>query len=194
MKIQTVSLIAESTIRWPCSRAFCKNWLVEFKLTNFMQVRSDSTCLWSLPLISYFLLGSIMQNVGENVFCTHTGPTWNYRRYSWGLSWPMTSWVKGYILLLYIWSVFSKNPRIFNKVSFIFFQIKFCLFLIHFLLASSICNWPTALYKFGDGNGTSLQYSCLENPMDGGAWQATVHGVAKSQTWFSDFTFTFFSV
>ena len=34
----------------------------------------------------------------------------------------------------------------------------------------------------GEGNGNSLQYSCLENPMDGGAWQATVHGVAKSQT------------
>ena len=36
-----------------------------------------------------------------------------------------------------------------------------------------------------------LQYSCLENPMDGGAWQAAVHGVAKSQTRLSDFTFTF---
>ena len=35
-----------------------------------------------------------------------------------------------------------------------------------------------------------LQYSCLENPMDGGAWWATVHGVAKSQTRLSDFTFT----
>ena len=35
---------------------------------------------------------------------------------------------------------------------------------------------------FGEGNGTPLQYSCLENPMDGGAWQAAVHGVAKSQT------------
>ena len=34
----------------------------------------------------------------------------------------------------------------------------------------------------GEGNGTPLQYSCLENPMDGGAWQDTVHGVAKSQT------------
>ena len=33
-----------------------------------------------------------------------------------------------------------------------------------------------------EGNGTPLQYSCLENPMDGGAWRATVHGVAKTQT------------
>ena len=40
----------------------------------------------------------------------------------------------------------------------------------------------------GERNGNPLQYSCLENPMDGGAWWATVHGVAKSQTWRSDFT------
>ena len=40
----------------------------------------------------------------------------------------------------------------------------------------------------GEGNGNPLQYSCLENPMDGGAWQATVHEVAKSRTRLSDFT------
>ena len=38
----------------------------------------------------------------------------------------------------------------------------------------------------GEGNGSPLQYSCLENPMDRQAWQATVHGVAKSQTQLSD--------
>ena len=43
----------------------------------------------------------------------------------------------------------------------------------------------------GEGNGTPLQYSCLENPMDRGAWYAAVHGVAKSRTQLSDFTFTF---
>ena len=43
----------------------------------------------------------------------------------------------------------------------------------------------------GEGNGTPLQYSCLENPMDGGAWWATVHAVTKSQTRLSDLTFTF---
>ena len=46
----------------------------------------------------------------------------------------------------------------------------------------------------GEGNGNPLQYSCLENPMDGGAWEATVLGVAKSQTGLSNFTFTFNSV
>ena len=43
----------------------------------------------------------------------------------------------------------------------------------------------------GEGNGTPLQYSCLENPMDGGAWWAAVHGVAGSRTQLSDFIFTF---
>ena len=43
----------------------------------------------------------------------------------------------------------------------------------------------------GERNGNPLQYSCLENPMDGGAWWAAVHGVTKSQTQLSDFTFTF---
>ena len=42
-----------------------------------------------------------------------------------------------------------------------------------------------------EGNGSPLQYPCLENPMDGGAWYAAVHGVAKSRTWLSNITFTF---
>ena len=45
--------------------------------------------------------------------------------------------------------------------------------------------------KLREGNGTPLQYSCLENPMDRGAWWVAVHGVAKSRTRLSDFTFTF---
>ena len=48
------------------------------------------------------------------------------------------------------------------------------------------------LYKnFGEGNGKPLQYSCLENPMDGGCWLAAVHGVPTSRIRLSDFTFTF---
>ena len=46
----------------------------------------------------------------------------------------------------------------------------------------------------GEGNGNPLQYSFLENPMDGGAWWATVHGVAKSRTRLSDFTLLHFSI
>ena len=48
--------------------------------------------------------------------------------------------------------------------------------------------WEDSL---GEGNGNPLQYSCLENPMDGGAWWAKVHGITKSQTRLSNFTFTF---
>ena len=47
---------------------------------------------------------------------------------------------------------------------------------------------PGSRRSSGEGNGNPLQYSCLENPMDGGAWQATAHGVAESQTRLSDFT------
>ena len=49
---------------------------------------------------------------------------------------------------------------------------------------------PGSGRPLGEGNGNPLQYSYLENPMDGGAWWATVHRVAKSRTWLSDFTFT----
>ena len=56
-------------------------------------------------------------------------------------------------------------------------------------------SWPGefhGLYSLcGEGNGTLLQYSCLENPMDRGAWWAAVHGVTKSWTRLSDFTCTF---
>ena len=59
-------------------------------------------------------------------------------------------------------------------------------------------NWHLFVYliykqsfHFGEGNGTPLQCSCLENPMDGGAWKAAVRGVTKSRTRLSDFTFTF---
>ena len=58
------------------------------------------------------------------------------------------------------------------------------VFKIHF-------NCPFVVFPDGEGNGTPLQYWCLENPMDGEAWWAAVHGVAKSRTRLSDFTFTF---
>ena len=51
---------------------------------------------------------------------------------------------------------------------------------------------PGSARSPGEGNGNPLQYSCLENPMDGGAWQATVHEVTKSQTQLSNFTFLSF--
>ena len=71
-------------------------------------------------------------------------------------------------------SLESRNQHIVNQLY---------LNKIHFLkMVARIC---------GEGDGTPLQYSCLENPMDRGAWWAAVHGVTKSWTRLSDFTFTF---
>ena len=56
---------------------------------------------------------------------------------------------------------------------------------------TSSSDLPGAPWSFGEGNGTPLQYFCLEDPMDGGAWWAAVHGVAQSRTRLSYFTFTF---
>ena len=52
-------------------------------------------------------------------------------------------------------------------------------------------HWTGSLQCSGGGTGTPLQHSCLENPMDGGAWKAAVHGVTEGRTRLSDFTFTF---
>ena len=54
-----------------------------------------------------------------------------------------------------------------------------------------MCEKNVLDYFIREGNGTPLQYSCLENPMDWEAWWAAVHGVTRSQTRLSDFTFTF---
>ena len=62
------------------------------------------------------------------------------------------------------------------------FQVAFNMIFLSFSLSGPVN---------GEGNGTPLQYSCLENPMDGGAWYAAVHGVAEGQTRLSDFTLTF---
>ena len=70
----------------------------------------------------------------------------------------------GKIIALTLWTLFGKVMSLSLSLSFYF---------LHF---------------FGEGNYNPLQYSCLKNPMDGGAWQATVHGVSKSQTRLSDFT------
>ena len=70
-------------------------------------------------------------------------------------------------------------------------QICLCTWIMS--RATILCPLPlvTAARINGEGNGTPLQYSCLENPMNRGAWWAAVHGVSKSRTQLSDFTFTF---
>ena len=62
---------------------------------------------------------------------------------------------------------------------------------MHFVTQRLVKKLESIKLTLGEGNGTPLQYSCLENSMDRGAWWAAVHGVAKSQKRLSDFTFTF---
>ena len=63
--------------------------------------------------------------------------------------------------------------------------------LSHFAIVCTRIKHRSAQRSTGEGDGTPLQYSCLENPTDGGAWKAVVHGVAEGRTRLSDFTFTF---
>ena len=79
------------------------------------------------------------------------------------------------ILLIALWGNFEKKKKktTTRKTMFVLKNLR----------------WT--MVKLGEGNGTPLQYSCLENPMDGGAWKAAVHGVAEGRTRLSDFTFTF---
>ena len=60
--------------------------------------------------------------------------------------------------------------------------------LQHWLSVDFLMIFPGLGRSPGERDGSPLQYSCLENPMDRGAWKAAVHGVTKSQTWLSDFT------
>ena len=62
---------------------------------------------------------------------------------------------------------------------------------VHWFLPLMLCRLFFFFSSSNEGNGTPLQYSCLENPKDGGAWKAAVHGVTEGRTRLSDFTFPF---
>ena len=88
-----------------------------------------------------------------------------------------------HILKYYISSVRNMHPT--SYISYCDFnddtgQILYITYIIHI-----------HTHDIREGNGTPLQYSCLENPMYRGAWQAADHGVSKSRTRLSNFTFTF---
>ena len=88
-----------------------------------------------------------------------------------------------------------------NKQRLIICSFLLTIFFKHFvtlilqnrvsMLWHSAVNYSLLVHIGGEGNDTPLQCSCLENPMDGGAWWAAAHGVARSWTQLSDFTFTF---
>ena len=66
-----------------------------------------------------------------------------------------------------------------------------CTFFVPFITYMLDRIYHLIVWDWGEGNGIPLQYSCLENPMDGGAWWAAIHRVAISRTRLSNFTFTF---
>jgi len=102
----------------------------------------------------------------------------------------------------------DKSPHSFKESVSKVLQKNSCFELIYVTIWASLVtqmvkNLPAVLRATGDqgsvpglgrspgeGNGNPLEYSCLENPIDRGAWQATVHGVAMSQTRLTDFHFT----
>ena len=99
-------------------------------------------------------------------------------------AWDSVMWLHhklfGQISLLFI----VNNARV-NILHLYFYIVNFKMWT----LDSFTLNKKLFLkFHHGEGNGNPLQYSCPENPMDGGAWWATVHGVAKSRTRLSDFT------
>ena len=121
------------------------------------------------------------------------------------LEWGAIAFSKGFGFLTYLLAIQSSKQ---NTVT----AIQKCVAEEHYSTQShsvSFLNWgiyalKPSVYNAGhlgsipglgrspgEGNGNPLQDYCLENPMDGGAWQATVHGVPKSRTRLSDFTFTF---
>ena len=104
----------------------------------------------------------------------------------------------GIIKLLFSYRIFGYTYKLFRgKAFFVYVQVQIrCPFPGGSEVKASAWNAgdpgsiPGLGRSPGEGNGNPLQYSCLENPMEGGAWWATVHGVEKSRKRLSDFTFT----
>ena len=129
------------------------------------------------------------------------------RRSSWARDWNCISWIS-FIgrQILYLWTTWEALPYVVlfsHQLHELYTIIKFYwwgkwnlkgLWLVQGQTHNkeSSCNAgdlsliPGLGRIPGGGNGNPLQYSCLENPMDRGAWRATVHGVPKSQMWLSD--------
>ena len=99
------------------------------------------------------------------------------------------------VFLLFYWSIVDLQCCINFWCTAEWFSCSYIyiFFLVFFsiVVCQRVLNIVPCAIQPGEGNGTPLQYSCLENPMDGEAWWAAVHGVARSRTRLSDFPFTF---
>ena len=91
---------------------------------------------------------------------------------------PENILMEGFVFKIFIWSISATDLKLFPSYKGSGSHTRHCFRCI-------------PLVKSGEVNGNPLQYSCLENPMDRGAWKAAVHGVTKSWTRLSDFTFIF---
>ena len=160
-------------------------------------------CLTLSDLMNYRLSGSSVHGISQERILE-----WVSIPFSRGSSWPrdrtQVSWIGRWIL--YCWA--TRKPYNLTYLSLNILE-SFCtsmsFFMLFSLLGSLLHPLQSPTYHSGlramsyqhfinltgVGNGTPLQYSCLENPMDGGAWWAAVHGVATSWTQLRDFTFTF---
>ena len=129
--------------------------------------------------------------------------SWNFVDYR--IRWHYLVFRRNFILLVFL--IFSFLLE--NGMRSVFFFCPTCFYLLIYLLLGfcgasdgkeSTCNAgdlsliPRSWIFPGEGNGNPLHYSCLRNSMDRGAWWTLVHGVAKSRTQLSDFTFTFNAV
>ena len=101
-------------------------------------------------------------------------------------------------LSLFFWSSHNAYIRLcllfFNLLSLCFSDLIIIIVLASnslSLLYAQICLWIPLVTFSREGSGTPLQYSCLENSMNGRAWWAAIHGVTRSQARLSDFAFTF---
>ena len=108
-----------------------------------------------------------------------------------GVTWKVSSFLEGFCLQGLWWTpelrfcqflvlLFQGARTILGRVGT--WQASFLSVFFSFTLIEQMCVWPQLCVKGGEDNGNPLQYCCLENPMNGGAWWAAVHGVAKSWT------------
>ena len=116
------------------------------------------------------------------ILCPRDSPGRNAGVCFYALSWG-SSWSRDWTLVSWVSCI---GKRVLNQVTWITFSSQS---IPSGLYLSVSYLWVTRLWAHREGNGTPLQYPCLENPMDGGAWWAVVHGVAKSRTQVSNFTF-----
>ena len=140
-----------------------------------------SSCPQSLPASGSFPICQLFTSGGQSVQLTavHWVPL--------GTSASTVLWALGHSDRL------DLPSRGVQSNGWLFSSEKLIVSSLSSFFAEALQSWCLMFYIhcIGEGNGTLLQHSCLENPMDGGAWWAAVHGVVKSRTRLSDFSFTF---